>query len=264
MTDRPRSVAFDRAADYYDETRGLTPEGVARQTEILGAELSGRGRVLEVGVGTGQVALPLHAAGVAVTGIDLSRPMLDKVLEKAGGSSPVPLAQADALLLPFRDDAFGAAYLRWVLHLIPDWRAALAEIARVVAEGGAVLVQQGAAGKGTPQREIQERFAELAAVTFEPPGLTWSGYEELDAAMGALGASPRSLPTFTEVERDGLDDFVERIARNRYSWTWKVEDPALLGRVAGEVRRWAADRFGPLDQVPRETYEVTWRAYDLP
>lgn len=265
MTDPPRSVAFDRAAEYYDETRGLTPEGTKRQTEILAAELAGRGRVLEIGIGTGQVALPLHAVGVDVVGIDLAMPMMLKLVEKSGGRSPMPLVQTDATRMPFPDGAFGAAYCRWVLHLIPAWRTALVETGRVLRPGGAILVSLGAAGpQDTPESEIRARFAELAGVSFEPSGLMWSGYDELDVAMGELGATPRALPTFIEVERTGLDGFIDGIASNAYSWTWKLEDPDRLRRVAGEVRTWAEGRYGPFDRVPRTEYEVTWRAYDLP
>ncbi|MGZ5212458.1 MAG: class I SAM-dependent methyltransferase [Actinomycetota bacterium] len=258
------SVAFDRAAEYYDATRGLTDEGVTRQTELLAEGLRGRGRALEIGVGTGQVALPLHHAGIAVVGMDLSMPMLAKLMEKAGGRSPLPLVQGDATRMPFRDGAFGAAYLRWVLHLIPEWRLTLGEIVRVVEPGGAILVLLGAAGKSTPQAEIQQRFAALAGVSFEPRGLSWGGYDELDAAMTRFDAAPRTLAAFSDTERDGLDVFIDGIAGNRYSWTWRIEDPELLGRVAVDVRGWAEDRFGPLDQVPRAEHQVVWRAYDLP
>jgi len=257
-------VAFDRAAAYYDETRGLSAEGVRRQTELLAGELADRGLVLEVGVGTGQVALPLLDAGIEVVGLDLAMPMLARLAQKAGGRSFLPLVQADATRMPFRDGSFGAAYLRWVLHLIPSWRSAVAEAVRVLRPGGAILVSLGSAGRGTLEREIQERFALLAGVSFEPSGLIWSGYSELDGWMRELGATPRALPTFTELERDGLDAFIDGIARNRYSWTWKVRDPDLLGRVAEDVRRWVEERHGPLDRIPRQEFEVTWRAYDLP
>ena len=264
MTDGARSVAFDRAAEYYDATRGLSEEGNRRQTALLVAELAERGRVLEVGVGTGQVALPLHAAGIPVVGIDLARPMMRRLVEKAGGAIPFPLLEADATRMPFADATFGAAYLRWVLHLIPDWRAALGEAARVVARGGVILVLPGAAGKNTPESEIQARFAELTGVPFEPAGLKWAGYGELDGAMAALGASPRALPAFTEVERDGLDAFLERIEKRRYSWTWRVPDDERFARAVADVRRFAQDRFGPFERVPRQEFEVAWRAYDLP
>ena len=114
------SIAFDRAAEYYDATRGLSDEGVRYTTEALAEVFRGAGPILEVGVGTGQVAVPVHAAGVRVVGVDLSRPMLGKLLAKAGGAPTFPLVEGDATRQPFIDDAFGGAYLRWVLHLIPD------------------------------------------------------------------------------------------------------------------------------------------------
>jgi SAM-dependent methyltransferase len=256
------SVAFDRAAEYYDRTRGLTPEGMRKTIDLLAGELRERGSVLEVGVGTGQLALPLHDAGIQVVGLDLARPMMDKLVEKAGGRSPLPLIQGDATRMPIGEHAFGGAYLRWVLHLIPAWREALAEMVRVVRPGGVLLTSIG--GYGGPRSEIQERFAELTGVSLDPPGLTWAGDDQLDDAATALGLVGRDLPTIREMQRDGLDVFIDGIANNMYSWTWKVEDPDLFARTAAAVRRWAEDRYGPLDRAKLEEYEILWRAYDVP
>src|SRR2546422_3706400 len=115
------SISFERASEYYDRTRGMSEEGARRTVELLADELGDRGLVLEVGVGTGQLAIPLHRAGIPVIGIDLAWSMLAKLIEKGGGRSPVPLVIGDATEMSFADDAFGAAYLRWVLHLIPAW-----------------------------------------------------------------------------------------------------------------------------------------------
>src|SRR5438132_1369622 len=60
----PRSVAFDRAADFYDTTRSLAPEAKAKFEELLIGEVRSREPVLEVGVGTGRVALPVHDRGL--------------------------------------------------------------------------------------------------------------------------------------------------------------------------------------------------------
>lgn len=256
------SIAFDRAAEYYDRTRGLSAAGMRKTIDLLARELSDHGRVLEVGVGTGQLALPLHHAGIPVVGLDLARPMMDKLAEKAGGTSPLPLIQADTTRMPIRAHAFGGAYLRWVLHLIPDWREALAEIVRVVRPGGVLLTSIG--GYGGPRSEIQQRFAELTGISLDPPGLTWAGYDELDVATAALGLVRRDLQPISEVERDGLDVFIDGIADNAYSWTWKVEDPDVLARTAAEVRRWAAERYGPLDQISPEAHGTVWRAFDVP
>src|SRR5262249_40393786 len=54
------------------------------------ATLAGRGRVLELGIGTGRVALPLMQRGVNVEGIDISPAMVERLQAKPGGSG-VPI-----------------------------------------------------------------------------------------------------------------------------------------------------------------------------
>ena len=111
------AIPFDRAVDYYDRTRALTPGTQARMIEMLTAELAGRGRVLEIGVGTGRIAVPLREAGVDAAGVDISMPMVQRLLAKTDARFPVALG--DATRLPFRDGSFGGAIAVHVLHLIP-------------------------------------------------------------------------------------------------------------------------------------------------
>lgn len=254
------SVSFDRAAAYYDRTRGFPEAAMRRTVELLAAELGPRGRVLEIGVGTGQVALPMREAGVDVVGLDLARPMMDRLIEKAGGRV-LPLVQADATRMPFADGAFGGAYFRWVLHLVPAWEAVMTELARVVHSGGAIVASLG--GYGGPRSEVHRRFGEITGLSVEPAGLGWGDWARLDAHMRAFGAGVRSLPSYTYVERDGLDDFLDGLEGNHYSWAWPIDDDLRL-RATAEVRAWAEERFGPLDRVPRAEHEVVWHAYDLP
>jgi hypothetical protein len=101
-------------------------------------------------------------------------------------------------------------------------------------------------------------------VSIDPVGLRWADYVVLDETMAALDAVKRELPPITEVARDTVEDFMRGVEDNAYSWTWKVEDPTRLAQVAEEVRRWAEDRYGPLADVPRESLEAVWVAYDLP
>ena len=254
------SIAFDRAAEFYDQTRAISDESMARTIELLASELRERGRVLEVGVGTGLLALPLHEAGIDLAGVDLSPAMLRKLVEKAAGTVPFPLVVGDATKLPLEDGAFGAAYLRWVLHLVPDWRTVLAEAVRVVRPGGVFLVNLGA--YGGPRKEIQERFAEITAVPVKPIGLHWGDYGELESAMTALGARVRELPSLHEGGTDTLGEFIEGIEENRYSWTWPLPEDQRR-RAAAEVRSWAEERFGSLDERRPFEHATRWLAYDL-
>jgi SAM-dependent methyltransferase len=255
------SIRFDTAAGHYDKTRAVSDETMDRTISLLSSELRGRARVLEVGVGTGLLALRLDEAGIPVSGLDLSAPMLAKLVEKAGGAPPFPLVLGDATTMPFADGAFGAAYLRWVLHLIPDWRAALAEMARVVRPGGVLLVSLGAFDEvGTA---IRARFSEITGLSTDPVGLMWGEHDALDAELEGLGARLRLLPAIRDEGEEPLGTFLDALEEGRWSWTWHVPEDARKDAVR-VLRPWAEERYGPLDRVERYSVETVWRAYDLP
>ncbi|HEX6843783.1 MAG TPA: class I SAM-dependent methyltransferase [Actinomycetota bacterium] len=256
------SVSFDRAAAYYDATRGRTPEGVEAETLTLVEALRGHGPVLEIGVGTGQIAIPVARAGVPVIGLDVSAAMLGVLVDKAGGRPPFPLLRGDATALPVRDLSMGAAMFRWVLHLIPSWPDAVAELVRVVRPGGVVLALLGGASEG-PRGEIQERFAVATGVDRRPAGLDWEDYAALDEAFACHGAAAGWLPAFEDRETSSVEDFLRGLEENRYSWTWPI-DGVVRVRAAREVRAWAEEEYGPLDAIEPAAYEVRWRAYRLP
>jgi SAM-dependent methyltransferase len=74
------------AARYDDESAAMfDPEVVDPVVDVL-AGLAGGGRALELGIGTGRIALPLAQRGVEVHGIELSRAMVARMRDKAGGS----------------------------------------------------------------------------------------------------------------------------------------------------------------------------------
>ena len=200
--------------------------------------------------------------GVRVVGVDLSRPMLSKLLAKVGGRPPFPLVEGDATSLPFADDAFGGAYLRWVLHLIPDWQAAVREIERILAPGSAFVAALGA--YGGYRQEMQARFAEITGISTEPAGLAWNGWDQLDAEVASAGMQKLPDIGFTDQDRDDLEHFMQAIEGNRFSWTWAVPDAATREAAAAEVRRWAEDRWGPLNEIPPETFEWRFAVYRLP
>ena len=255
----PRSIAFDRAAEYYDQTRGISDEAMAANIDVLAGALSGRGRVLEVGVGTGLLALPLAARGLPVVGIDLSAPMLAELARKADGAQPFPILRADATRLPFRDGSFRGAYLRWVLHLIPAWESALADMVRVVRPNGVICVNLGA--YGGISGEIQDRFSEITGIDHAPVGLGWGAVDELDRAMTALGRRYRALPPIHDTGIEKVGEFLDGIQENRYSWTWRLPDDVRLDALR-QLRPWAEERFGGLDTPHEYEFATQWRAYD--
>ena len=110
----PESIAFDRAAGYYDATRGFAPAQEAAIAAALIAALGPpTGPVLELGIGTGRIAIPVQQqGGYAYYGIDLARPMLEKLRENAAARSdhPFRLVQGDSDLVPALEQALPAAF----------------------------------------------------------------------------------------------------------------------------------------------------------
>jgi SAM-dependent methyltransferase len=92
----------DRIASVYDEWyQARMDPGPA--VELL-AELVGDGRALELGVGTGRIAIPLAERGVRVTGVDASRNMVDRLVAKPGGE------RVEVVIGDFTDVAVGGSF----------------------------------------------------------------------------------------------------------------------------------------------------------
>jgi SAM-dependent methyltransferase len=136
-------VSFDRAAAFYDATRAL-PDGVAEEVrDALLARVGARPgtRFLEVGVGTGRIALPFIRARDAYVGVDLSPAMLAALRDKLAAGAALPaLACADAMALSFRPSAFDVVLLFHVIHLVDDHLQTLAEVRRVLRPAGRLIV----------------------------------------------------------------------------------------------------------------------------
>jgi ubiquinone/menaquinone biosynthesis C-methylase UbiE len=254
------SVSFERAADVYDRTRLTDPVALAAALDVLDAVLPAGG-VLEIGVGTGAIAVPLARRGRRVVGLDVSAAMLTRLRAKPG-SDGVAVAVADATRLPVADRAFAGAYCRWVLHLIASWREAVQELCRAVAPGGVVVVEP--AGYSGGWRDVWLRFVEELGPDAMPVGLdARRGYTDLDEAFDACGATRREVIQTRMRIDSSLGRFFDEAAARAYSWTWRASD-AELARAVDTVRAWAVGRYGPdLTQPFSPDAPQSWRVYDL-
>jgi SAM-dependent methyltransferase len=260
LAGREVPIAFDHAVDFYDETRGLSRQALQSTIDLLASEMRDCHRVLEVGLGTGLLAIPLAERGFRVDGVDLSEPMLRRLQEKRPASR-IGLAVSDATRLPFRSAAFDGAYLRHVLHLIPDWRAAIAEVVRVVRPGGRFLTS--ITDYSGLYEEVQQRFLHEAGDLSLAVGLAPNDPESLATAMAALGAQERLLPPIRGRRSLTLNRFLHHIERGHYTWTWPASERDRLHAVR-RLRSLLHRRFGDLDRPVEPEYFVEWWAFDLP
>jgi SAM-dependent methyltransferase len=84
----PQNLFTGRVAEGYDlgSPQMYEPSLLAATADFLSAQARG-GRALELGIGTGRVALPLSERGVAVSGIDISADMIEQLRRKPGADA---------------------------------------------------------------------------------------------------------------------------------------------------------------------------------
>lgn len=146
---------FDRIAGVYDRMNAVMTAGLHHQWRRRAADLAGVSpgdRVLDVATGTGDLALELArrvAPGGVVVGADFSDRMLELARDKAaaqraqqGMPSDVELRFeiANALELPYEDNAFAAATVGFGARNFSDLEQGLHEMVRVVRPAGRVVV----------------------------------------------------------------------------------------------------------------------------
>ena len=136
--------SFDAIARRYDFTNRVISCGVdlywRRAAVHAFTDLPRGGRVLDLACGTCDMSLDLlkHRPDARVVGADLSRVMLGLAARKVPES--LPLVNAPAEALPFADGAFDGAMIAFGIRNVPDYRAGLREMRRVLRPGGRIVV----------------------------------------------------------------------------------------------------------------------------
>lgn len=129
----------DRMAGEYDAWYARVDEAMI---DTL-AELAGEGCALELGIGTGRVALPLAARGVEVHGIDASRAMVEKLQAKPGGAD-VPVTLGDFAELDLGERRFSIVFVVFNTFLALTTQeaqvACFRSVARHLAPGGVFAI----------------------------------------------------------------------------------------------------------------------------
>ncbi|MBM3489326.1 MAG: class I SAM-dependent methyltransferase [Alphaproteobacteria bacterium] len=186
--------AYARYAPIYDHTFSWM---LARQGRRLAATTAAaRARViLELGVGTG-LTLPLYPADRRLVGIDISPDMLALAQRRARErklGQVAGLSLMDAGNLAFCDASFDAVVAAYVMSVVPEPAAVLAEAARVCRPGGDIVLVNHFAGETVARRRIERALEPLADWLGWRPAF---GFEELMAGSTLRLVERRPLAPF--------------------------------------------------------------------
>jgi phosphatidylethanolamine/phosphatidyl-N-methylethanolamine N-methyltransferase len=134
-------AAYRRYARIYDVIFGAVLQP-GRRAVLEALELRPGDRVLEVGVGTG-ISLPLYPRDVRITGIDVSREMLEKArarVARARLSNVEALVEMDAEAMAFPDASFDKVVAMYVVSVVPQPAKLLEELHRVCRPDGEIFI----------------------------------------------------------------------------------------------------------------------------
>ena len=183
---------YQRRSGLYDAyTRPMEWMGGARRRRRLLAHA--RGRVLEVGVGTG-ASLPHFPSNVDIVALDVAEGMLKRARRRARRLGvDAALVRGDAQRLPFANDSFDTTVGACVFCSVADPVAGLAELGRVTRPDGRVLLLEHVRPRN---RALGRLFDWLSPVTRRVLGPEINRRTERHTSMAGLD--------LIEVRRDGI------------------------------------------------------------
>lgn len=229
------------AGAYADLTVGPDP---APTVEFLAGLAGSSGRVLELAIGGGRVAIPMARRGITIEGIEASQAVADRLRATPGGES-IPVTVADMADVPV-DGPFCLVYLVWdgLFHLLSQARQVecFRNVARVLEAGGAFVIEC-----FVPVPALYGRGVEVNTVTEDRASMTLTRHDPVAQCIF------QQRITFTDGRR------VRMIPVGfRYCWPSELDLMAELAglRLRKRYSDWSRAPFGPASRGHVSVYEL--------
>jgi SAM-dependent methyltransferase len=228
---RPETYG-DRIAEVYDAMMADLPDPTDCVDRL--AELAGPGPALELGIGTGRIALPLAARGVPVHGVDASPAMAERLRAKPGGQA-IAVSLGDFAGVPV-EGSYRLVYVVFntffALLTQDDQVRCFAGVARHLAPGGAFVLQGFVPDQGLHPGGQSVRTTHLGLdrarldLARHDPAAQRVDFQHVVLTEGGIRFYPGAI---------------------RYAWPSELD---LMGRLAGLRLRerwtgWRREPFGP-------------------
>jgi ubiquinone/menaquinone biosynthesis C-methylase UbiE len=233
------SLSFDGLTAQYDQTRTFDPFCFRQAMDWLTERFppSQFPNVLEPGVGTGRIALPLVERGYQVTGLDISEEMLNLCAAQSRAleaDSMLCCLRADAVRLPLRSMSFDLCVAVHLFYFISDWQAAVREMLRVLNPFGTLILLHTGFGAEVPH--LNERYQEIAkelGYAFPDYGVrSTSEVVEYTASLG-YAAERVDQPEWEWMTKINLQDALNHLRDRAYSFTKDVPDAVHWAVIDG-------------------------------
>jgi ubiquinone/menaquinone biosynthesis C-methylase UbiE len=258
-----QTISFDRAVGYYDSTRGFAP-GVDHQIRDSIVRVAGATpdtRFVELGVGTGLIAVPFIEAGYPYLGADISIGMMSELQRKLGNQHRPNYALLRANLmqpLPLATSSVDVVILIRILHLLTEWRAVLGEVQRSLRKPQGQLIAlyedtvkletvSDANETNDPHRQVDRKWdailGDLHYVVEQQQPRGTHRKAEVAEFLTSMGAEVQTVTLFTYQRLPvTLRGIAQRHKDRLYSADWLLPD-ALHQEAWTRMEAWLATQF---------------------
>lgn len=258
------TISFDRASDFYDKTRGFPPEVTDQIIGSLLKVIPSDAKIVDIGIGTGRISIPLLTHYCSITGIDISEKMMRRLKAALPENACSPdLIQANALYLPIVNHSFDIAISVHVLHLIEDLPAAIQEITRILKPKGQLIIGHRHRTEGSPRSRIHTRFNEiLSDLGHKRHRANEKSLEYIKEYLMQTGATFNEWIAGTWVTRQSINDYIMGLEQKVWSSTWEIPD-SIYPVAMRKLKNWAEEKYGYLDQGFDLENVFIWQSYEI-
>ncbi len=231
------SASYDRAGGMIQNAR----ERDAWVSHIKRHLPEGKLKVLDVGCGTGEISLLMAGLGYDVTGIDISKKMMEKAAAKAlDAGLSIDFMSGDAERTGFDTGSFDVVICRFLLWTLPNPGRALDEWHRILKDGGMVLIIDGKWHDDNFGYKIVRLASNLSIRLIDGKKIEKSYSDELKRALKNMNGVPPDAargymeqPGFTEISVTDLEE-VRRIKLQAVPWRYRAGIGRKYYLIAGK------------------------------
>jgi SAM-dependent methyltransferase len=255
----PQHVDFSANSKIYDHRHGDVISDQLAQT--IANRLRRDATIIDIGAGTGRVAVALASNGLQVVAVDPAVPMLQTMQRKSGGALVLAVA-AEGTHLPFRRNSADAVVLARLLYLVTDWQSLLRAAKEVLRQRGILFHEWGNGAASEAWVQVREMarslFQEAGVETPFHPGAR--SEIEVDSCLRDLGFHRTEQIEAGAGPAITLADFLNKIQCGEYSYVWNVPKDAQ-DFCLPKLRRWCESKFDLYRPTPMPA-ELHWAVYE--
>ncbi len=250
------AMSFREIAEKYNRINFIPKDAQRSIGEAVRELLGGGARLLDVGAGAGRISIPIAMSGVQTTAFDIEQEMLNELTRQARALNlDIQTVQGDATKLPFADRSFDAVFTSNLLHLVTDWKIALAEMKRVLKPDG-FLIQ----GRDwiSPDSFYAKMRSQLRSIIGElnpnmmPTAAAGGALFQTLAEMGGVTEKERIAAEWTETLSP--NQLLAKMKAREQNETWQLEEELFRESLA-RLEKWVETNI----QSPEKEEHVVWR-----